>query len=569
LGDEGAFSAGHHNRTLMATMIKHICGNVSLKLLLISIILLLYASAASALLLDVPLGDNLYDEVYEFVDRMIASGYATEFSKNTRPYSRGEVAKILIQLDKKIKDGSLKLSRVEAQKLNQYTQVFSDELQALGYSAQEHKSYLFQTQGEKHKFGFDFGLGENIISRLPVRRTQTGKQEAEENKRGYVTLFRPTVTGQIQDDFAFYTDLKVYYISGAQFPDIPKTEVRMGQPGKEVKTASLANYYIKTKLPWFELFLGYDNLHWGPGRHGALLLSKNPLPMDMIRLTARYYPVKFQSVTAKLGSNIDKKYLSAHRLELSLWDKLRLGVAETVIYGHRFETIYLNPVLIYIPKVFVTPTTEGGDDNVVISGDLDFTLLENLEFYGELLIDDAQPFSYSWRSWKNKFGLLLGGYWVDPFSLPDTDIRLEYTFVNQYAYTHRKPINVYTHFNSIIGHQIGGDADELWLNLKHWFTANLAMSLTYELERHGEWDVNKLDPQNPSGEGELPGEVEWEFLSGVTESTNSLSLGFSYAVVGRYFANVEYTTSWIKNVSNKLGENSTRHQFILNGSYRF
>lgn len=531
-----------------------------LKLLLISIILLLSASITSAQLLDVPLGDNLYNEVYEFVDRMIASGYVTEFSKNTRPYSRGEVAKILIELDKKIKDGSLKLNQVETQKLGQYILVFSDELRALGYSTAEHKSHLFQTQGEKHKFGFDFGLGENIISR---------KQEAEKNKRGYVTLFRPTATGQIQDNFAFLTDLKVYYISGAQFPDIPKTEVRMSQPGKEVKTASLANYYIKTKLPWFELFWGYDNLHWGPGRHGALLLSKNPLPMDMIRLTARYYPVKFQSVTAKLGSNIDKKYLSGHRLELSLWDKLRLGIAETVIYGHRFEIIYLNPVQIYIPKVFVTPTAEGEDDNVVISSDLDLTLLDNLEFYGELLIDDAQPFSYSWRSWKNKFGLLLGGYWVDPFSLPDTDVRLEYAFVNQYTYTHREPINIYTHFKSIIGHQIGGDADNLWLNLKHWFTANLATSLTYELERHGEWDVNKLDPKNPSGEGELPDEVEWEFLSGVTESTNSLSLGLSYAVVGRYFANIEYTTSWIKNVSNKINENSMRHQFILNSSYRF
>jgi hypothetical protein len=89
------------------------------------------------------------------------------------------------------------------------------------------------------------------------------------------------------------------------------------------------------------------------------------------------------------------------------------------------------------------------------------------------------------------------------------------------------------------------------------------MALSYELERHGEGNVNKPHPQD------APWEEEWEFLSGVTESTNSLSLGLSYATIGRYFADLKYTVSWIENVQNKLNQNGTRHQFILEGSYRF
>ena len=520
--------------------------------LLISFIILLHGSIASAQLLDVPLGDELYHEVYDFVDRMVAHGYVTKVFKNTQPYSHGEVAQILGELEQKVKEGSLKLSKVEKDRLRQLL----TNLQVIAPSNESNKAHLFQTQGEKHKFGFDFGVGESTISR---------KQDSDESKTGYAILFRPTVIGQIRDDFAFFSDLKVYYLSATQFPDIPKTEVRMSQPAKETQTASLSNYYIKAKLPWFSILFGHDNLHWGPGRHGALLVSKHPLPMNMLKLQAQYYPVKFQSVTARLGSHLDKKYLSGHRLEFNLWDKLRLGIAETVVYGHRFEMVYLNPVQIYTTTEFVFPQAVGENDNVLISGDLDLIPLRNLELYGEVMIDDYRPFSYSPKNWGNKFGLLFGGYWVDPFWIPDTDLRLEYTFVNQYAYTHSNKINAYTHFDSVIGHQIGTDADDLWLNLNHWFTANFAASFTYERQRHGEGDVNKLHEEEEGASDD----DEWEFLSGVTESTHSIILSASYNLIGKYSVALEYTRSWIKNADNQDGVNDTNNQVLLSGQYRF
>ena len=536
--------------------------------LIISIIILWHGPIVFAKLLDVPLGDELYHEVYEFINRIVAKNYVTKINPGIRPYSQDEVAEILIELNKKVKNGDLKLSRIEEQRLRNFLLAFIPPLSLPtvdgGEGGGRQDEYLFQTQSKRHKFGFDFGIGESIISR---------RQKASDSKTGYATLFRPTASGQIYNNFAFYSDLKVYYLSATQFPDIPKTEVRMSQPGKETKTASLASYYIKTKLPWFELFFGNDNLHWGPGQHGALLISENPLPMYMIKLTAPYYPVKFQFVTAKLGSNIEDnplppfdkgdKYLAAHRLELNLWRKLRIGVAESIIFARRFEPIYLNPVQIYTTTEFVLPEAGGKNDNVLISGDIDLTLLKNLEIYGEVLIDDYRPFSYSPKNWGNKFALLFGGYWVDPFSIADTNIRLEYAFVNQYAYTHSHAVNVYTHFNSVIGHQIGTDADNLWLNLKHYFTANLAMLLEYQLERHGEGNVNKPHPQG------APDDDEWEFLSGVTESTHSICLGASYNLIGKYSVAWEYTHSWIKNADNQNGVNDTNNQVLLSGQYRF
>ena len=564
-------------------------------------------------LIDVSISDEQYREVYDFLDRMSAKKVIGGILKNSRPYSHGEVATTLAALDKRVREaiprigvssevtdayrltGDVKLSRIEQKRLAHLMRIFAVDQPALlvpqaslpDYQYHDDE-YLLQTQGETYRFGLSMEAGETVVSRDQSDTTRSEvASESEANRRsgssqqtGYVTLLRPTVTGQVKDNFAFYSDLKFYYLSGATFPDIPKTEARRSQAGLRATTAALNVSYAKFKLPWFELLLGKENLSWGPGRHGALLISDNPLPMNMVKLSAWYKWIKFSAFTSILGSDIGKKYMSGHRLELNLWDKVSLGICENVVYANRFETIYLNPFQIYavteIPSKIVEGESLESPDNVLVSGDLDFFLLRNLEFYGELLMDDFQP-NYGLRSpfnWGSKWGILLGFYYVDPFSIfsplgrgrgwvTDTDLRVEYTFINQYTYTHEPMDTTYTHYDAVIGHHIGADADDLFIDVRHWFTDKLRVAIGYELERHGEGDVNKPHPKD------APTDEEWEFLSGVTESTNSLSIGLSYAVVGRYFADLKYTVSWIKNVSNKLSENSTRHQFILNGSYRF
>ena len=527
---------------------------IHVELVIISITILLQSST-SAQMLDVPPGDVLYSDVYDFIDRMNTRKAVTKVFSNTLPYSQTEVAEILTELDRKVKEGQLKLSDIEHRKLENLLQIFSRDKKTLHLSFHPH---LFKTEGEKHQFCIDVGAGETTVRR--------------EEKTAYAILFRPTVSGQIKDDFAFYSNLNLYYLGDVQFPDIPKTEVRVAQYPVESQTAALTTYYTKFKLPWFEVFWGKDNVHWGPGRHGALMISENPLPMNMLKFTARYNPVKFQMVTGILGSDIDKKYLTGHRLELNLWKKLSLGIAETIVYGERFEITYFNPVQIYtvteVPSKIIKGEAKETPDNLLISGDFDFFALKNVELYGEILIDDFRPFAYglrSYRNWGSKFGFLFGCYYVDPFSLPDTDFRFEYAFINQYTYTHKHPINIYTHFDSIIGHKIGTDADDLWLNLRHWFTPNFTISMGYELERHGEGNVNKPH----EGQKGTRDDDEWEFLSGVTESTHSIILSASYNLIGKYSVALEYTHTWIKNTNHQVGVNDTNNQVLLSGQYRF
>ena len=186
--------------------------------------------------------------------------------------------------------------------------------------------------------------------------------------------------------------------------------------------------------------------------------------------------------------------------------------------------------------------------------------LDDIELYGELMVDDHN-LGESFHAWDTKFGILGGIYFTDPFGFPDTDVFMEYAFINQYAYTHEEPINVYKHFNSVIGHHIGSDADNLWVQLKHRFTDKWETILTYQLERHGEGNVDKAHTEDSSS--------EWVPLSGITQSEHSLSFGLSYTKIGRYRFGIDYRRNWIKNMGNQRGKKAKGHEITIEGVYRF
>jgi hypothetical protein len=528
------------------------------KLAIISVISLLFciSTASSQSLVNLPLEDELYAEVYQFIDRAFAQKSVSRIFKNSLPYEKKEVARILTELDERVKNGEVKLSTIEAQKLKQFLKHFNVK--------PKDERYLIHARGEDIDFGVNFGLGESVISR----------EKEGSRKTATATLFRPVFTGQIRDDFVFYSDLKIYLLSKTQFDDIPKREGLVATRLEETSSAGLANFYLKFDLPWFELFWGKESVHWGPGRGGALVLSENPIPINMVRLTASYHPVKYQAFTGILDSDItEQKYISSHRFEYQPFTNLQLGISETIVYSERFEARYLNPLQIYlisqVSDKFFNEELQRNADNALISLDFDLIPHKGIELYGELLIDDTQQFSSrpfeAFKNWGTKFGVLFGGYYVNPFSLQDTELRAEYAFVNQYTYTHHTLTNDYTHAGGLIGHRIGTDADDLWIQVRRYFSTNLTGTLEFEQERHGEGRYNK--PHRL--EEDATREDEWEFLSGVVESTRSIRLGALYSLINRYAIVVEFTQSWIRNDENQQGANRGANQVILSGQYRF
>lgn len=530
----------------------HIPVNVSLFIFLciLSYNGLVYADS----LINVSVDDGIYkfsDDIYDLIARFSTKGYIISLPMNIYPYSQGEISKLLNDISLQKEQGKIKLSTVEEAQLKNVISLFVNKKA----NSVEVKRAILESKGNEYHFIFGSGLSQETISRKGDEFSSVGTT--------VITSLQPYIFGEIQDSFAFSSNMKWEFHYVDTFPDLFVDETKISYKKLNMENVASIQSYGKFKLKWFDLELGKDNVQWGPGYRGQLVISDNPKPMDMMILTGRYGKIGAQVLTAKLGSNLGDKYMSAHRVELTPWKNINLGFSEVIVYGDRFAISYVNPFQIYLITESMIEKSDKAIDNVLVGLDFSYRFPGKCKIYSELVVDDAAPFETPFNHWDTKFGILAGTYITDPFSISDTDLRMEYTFINQYCYTHEVPINTYKHYSLPIGHWLGSDADDLLCEIEHRFTDKFGSAFSYELERHGEGGIDKFHRKN------APANDRWTFLSGVNQYKHSFSLGLSYAKIGYYSLSGKYTQSWLKNIDNIKGKDGTGSQFAIEGHYRF
>ena len=533
-------------------------------LLITCLAMLLLASplTEAASLINVPLNPDLSDfnrETYRFVHRLLNKRVLPGIRRGSLPFTRKQVVSYLLKVHQKQENGEIELSTIDQARLNALLTFYREVREFPKIATENGATATTETQsngrlhvmtmaGEDYRFSFDLRASQRTITHLVDNISEA--EPIEGNM--FVTTIYPHLYGQAGETFAFTTDIAHRFVYGEVFEDFFPDETKIPQLEGNLKNRTAINGYMKFDLPWFELQLGQETLQWGPGYHDSLLISKNPLAMDMIKVQATYDPVTFTAFTGVLedmAEDINDKYISGHRIEGYFWNRFGFGLSEVVVYGNRFEPGYLNPVNIYLineqPISRADGRVPGSGDNVLMSVDMRLRPIDNFEIYGELMVDDGNP-AANFKHWDTKFGILGGVYLTDPFGIPDTDFHAEYAFINQYAYTHVNPVNVYKHFTTPIGHQIGSDADNLWLELRRRWTDQLETVFGYELERHGTGNIDKEHPPD------APKDDVWTPLSGITQSEHRLSIGANWVVIGRYSIYAEWTRVWRRNLGNRL-----------------
>ena len=520
-----------------------------------------FPTVQAASLINVPLKSELSDfnrETYRFIHRLLNKRVLPGISRGSLPLTRKQVVSSLLEVYQKQENGEITLSTIDQERLNALLAFYREALEFSKFATENSSEaatqipdsgrlHVMTMAGEDYRFSFDLRGSQRVITHLVDNLSD--EQPVEGNM--LVTTFYPHLYGQAGETFAFTTDIAHRFVYGEIFDDFFPDETKIRQLEGGLKNRTAINAYLKFRLPWLELQLGQDTLQWGPGYHDSLLISKNPLAMDMIKLQAKYKSVTFTAFTGILedmSADINDKYISGHRVEGYFWDRFGFGISEVVVYGNRFEPGYLNPVNIYLineqPISRADGRVDGSGDNVLMSVDMRLRPVDDFEIYGELMVDDGNP-AANFKHWDTKFGILGGIYLTDPFGIPDTDFQVEYAFINQYAYTHVNPVNVYKHFTTPIGHQIGSDADNLWLELRHRWTDKLETVFGYELERHGSGNIDKEHP------ADAPKDDIWTPLSGITQSEHRLSVGANWVVIGKYSLYAEWARVWRRNLGNR------------------
>ena len=561
----------HHHETKWSDVSRHIVRK--LLIVCISVLVLVSTTAGAASLINVPLNPDLSDfnrETYRFIHRLLNKRVLPGIRRGSLPLTRKQVVSYLLEVDQKQKNGEIALSVIDQERLNTLLTFYREARAPITQSpARNRRLHLMTMKGKKkgkdYRFSFDLRASQRVIAHLVDNLSE--EQPSEGNM--HVTTFYPHLYGQVGETFAFTTDIAHRFVYGEFFDDFFPDETKIRQLEGGLKNRTAINAYLKFDLPWFELQLGQDTLQWGPGYHDSLLVSKNPLAMDMVKLQATYEPVTFTAFTGILedmSAEINHKYISGHRVEGYFWDRFGFGLSEVVVYGDRFEPGYLNPVNIYLineqPISRADGRVPGSGDNVLMSVDMRFRLVDDFEIYGELMVDDGNP-AANFKHWDTKFGVLGGIYLTDPFGIADTDFHAEYAFINQYAYTHVNPVNVYKHFTTPIGHQIGSDADNLWIELRRRWTDRLETTFGYELERHGSGGIDKQHPVD------APKDDVWTPLSGVTESEHRLSVGANWVIIGHYSLYAEWARVWRRNLGNRRDVRENANEIEAKFLYRF
>ena len=523
-----------------------------------------FGEAAS--LINVPLNPDISDfntETYRFIHRLLNKRVLSGVARGSLPFTRKQVASFLMDVSQKQEKGEIALSINDQKRLNALLAFYAEAGTQTAPNRRLHLMTL--TDDSTYRFSFDLRAAHQEITRLV---DNVSEMPADEGNMHITTLY-PHLYGQFEESFAFTTDMAYRFLYGDIFDDVFRDESKYRQLEGELKNRTAVNSYLKFKMPWFEMQFGQDNLQWGPGYHGNLMVSPNPTAIDMLKFQTIFKTVSFTAFTGVLedrSEDINEKYISGHRIEGYFWDRFGFGMSEVVVYGNRFEPGYLNPVNIYLINEQTISRADsrapGSGDNVLASVDLRLRPIDNFEIYGEVLVDDGNP-AASFYHWDTKFGILGGIYLTDPFGLPDTDFHVEYTFINQYTYTHVNPVNVYKHFTSVIGHHIGTDADNLWIELRRRFTDKLETVFGYELERHGEGDIDKSHPED------APKDDVWTPLSGITESEHRLRIGFNWVEIGHYSIYGEWVRVWRRNLGNHQDVHETGNEIQAKALYRF
>ncbi len=323
----------------------------------------------------------------------------------------------------------------------------------------------------------NFSLRINPVADFSIGNDPDAERSLYTNTRGI------EAQGMIDDKIGFYTFLTTTQLV---FPQYVRNSIisKQALPNEGFWKADDVVYDLTHARGYFtfnatksiDIQAGYDKKFIGHGLRSMILSDfSSPFLFGQIntRLGKFQYTNLFGQLTADIifanrlspgDGNYPKKYLSMHRLGVNITNSLEVGVFETII-SERADINYFNPIVFYR----AIEQQGGSPDNSLLGLDFSYNLKNKFQFYGQFVLDEfvIDALRAGNGDWRNKFGVQLGGKYIDAFDISTLDLQVEYNLARPYFYASDTSVFSYTNYRNPLAHPLGANFKEIVLSARY------------------------------------------------------------------------------------------------------
>jgi len=530
-------------------------------------ILLILFSVAQA---QNPVSVPLRDPVYPFLERMEILGHISNYLDGIKPMQRSEIAAFLEVLAAKRSE----LTSIDNRRLSDFLLDYRWELEPsqkyhrmkdsedwystissldnftddfVRFFKQDHpeeENHVFLWEKEKDNFYFDYEQAMTYESR---------SDDLDRMANWSTYQFRGLMNG----NFGYKAEVSLIGLHGDEsyaqnHPILKGSWSQKSDDPQRYSDRSGGELAFHTN--YIDIHFAQQEMEWGYGESGKLILSNNVEQYPYLSLSKNWGWAKFTAMHGKLQSFLSDtlsdgskfypdKWVAAHRLEVSIWKHLTVGFNESFIYGNRYaDWAYLIPFNFYR----ATQHKLRDRDNATISIDMEWLAFRGVKIYGTLFLDEFRRQKLGTDWYGNKQAFQLGLVTVDPFRLDNVSLRLEYTAIMPWVYTHDFLINAYGSDTQALGYWTGPNSEVYYAHLSKEWHQRLITGAKFRQYKHGDNYPNENIGGNVFeghktllGTQTIPRETR-KFLEGILTKEQRFEIYAQYELFNDLYLNAEY-----------------------------
>jgi hypothetical protein len=440
----------------------------------------------------IPVDSWIYDAIQELQTR----GYLLELSPGFKPYRRLEVSEALKSFEGKVDVSALpEADRWLVKKLDKE---FAYETNALDAEKEDPDTSLTGMRLSEEAF-FNLAKGDyktfkyaDKIEFRPTLRSEIGIDVGN-----HLLLYTDGTIDQTLRDDTLYTGFTKFGL------DVLHQQA-----------------YVQYSDRYVDLTFGRDYLSWGYGDDGTVLVSPTAGAFDMVSALLKTKIMKFNWFVAQLNQMPDftpdpynplesggpstadsipplaNRYFTGSRIEFNIGDKVFLGGFQAATFGGPYASINLentNPVRLN----YETTANDGlgGSTNNFLGADISVFWPKNLNFYGNLLIDDWQVDHKTRGDLKPNLYAIEAGVRAsnvfESFGLSGTDASLQYMMAGNRVYNEYNWVSFEKLMlrNYPIALPYGDDFWDIDLRLSQWLTCDWEIGIEVMHLEHGSSNI--------------------------------------------------------------------------------